>query len=66
MSGEMWARQRLMNWLAMFAEEVGEERRRAGKQIRELVRFHPFLADDIPQDVWEMLYHVRAKGTIAP
>ena len=56
------------HWLLVFTttQDAGT-RRAAARRLREIARDFAWLADQIPNAVWEAIYCVRtAQGTVAP
>lgn len=49
-----------------YLAATGTARRTAGRQIREIARAYPTVADQIPDAIWREVYRVSARGTVAP
>lgn len=60
------ARVKMESLLIALSVAGGRFRRSVKREIRELACLVPWLADQIPDDVWNEVYCVRAVGTIAP
>lgn len=58
----------LDSWIKIFLNTpAGAIRRNAAREIRAIAREHAWLADQLPQEVWDAVYHVRtARGTTTP
>lgn len=63
---QMRARAMLESLLTVFAVAGGGLRRNVAHEIRELACIAPWLADQIPDDLWNQIYRVRVTGTKAP
>jgi hypothetical protein len=63
---QLRAKEILEQHLNTFAASVGRARSLAGRQIRELAVLFPWLADLIPEDLWNAVYRVQATGTVVP
>jgi hypothetical protein len=56
----------LSRWISIYRLSEGAARREARTHIKILARTYPWLADLIPEDVWQTVYCVRAAGTMTP
>jgi PAS domain-containing protein len=67
-TAQMRIRQDFDHWILTFTTTQDSTRRRAAaRRIRELARDCAWLADQMPDAVWEAIYCVRAaRGTVAP
>jgi hypothetical protein len=60
------ARAMLSTLIITFSHACGRLRRQVSREIRAFAVQFPWLADQIPDDVWNAVYRVRAAGTVAP
>jgi hypothetical protein len=65
---QLRARREFNDWILTFSTtQHAETRRISARKIRAMSRELPWLADQLPDSVWEEIYCVRAaRGTVAP